>query len=82
MFKIMIHKPTMAKGTWMFYTEAVPVYDDDDETIIGQQVQVVETDNYEELTETYLNLLNKYTADSIKIVEDLDVQLIANVTNN
>ena len=80
MFKLMINKPGMAKGTYCFYTEVVTDVDEDTgETT--QRTVVFETDDLQDLSEKYLKLLKKYTGDQIKAVEDMTIDLIANIEN-
>ena len=40
-----------------------------------------ETDSLDELEAEYLKLLSKYTGEQIKVVEDMDVDLIGNIKN-
>ncbi len=81
MFKLMLHKPTMAKGSYVFYTKVVTDTNDDTGEITQKTVEF-ETDDLQELSEEYLKLLTKYTGEQIKVVEDMDVDLIANIKNN
>ncbi len=80
MFKLMIHKPTMAKGSYMFYTKVITDTDEDTGEVTQHTVEF-ETDDLQELAEEYLKLLSKYTGEQIKVVEDMDVDLIANIKN-
>lgn len=80
MFKIMLHKPSMAKGTYGFYTKIVSETNEETGEVTQHTVEF-ETDSLDELEAEYLKLLSKYTGEQIKVVEDMDVDLIANIKN-
>lgn len=58
MFKIMLHKPSMAKGSYVFYTKIVSETNE----LTGEVTQHTvdfETDSLDVLEEEYLKLLSK-----------------------
>ena len=82
MFKILLNKPNLPKGSWVFHTKTVLVSDPDEpEAPQTKETKIFEVGTAEELKDEYLSLLKTYTADQIKAIEDLDTDLEVTITN-
>lgn len=86
MYRVLIHKTGMAKDNYTFYaiTTTTPTLIDEDvqEVTLKKSTTVFETADLNVLAEEYKKLLNLYTADNIKPIDMLKVDLIADITDD
>ena len=81
MYQILIKKPQLPKDTFTFYSETTSTVNE--ETGEATKVTAIyKTDSLEELAKKYQSLLASYTTTEIKVVEDLDIDMIVNITDN
>ena len=81
MYKILIKKPQLPKDTFTFYSETTSTVNK--ETGEATKVTTIyKTDSLEELAKKYQSLLASYTTTEIKVVEDLDIDMIVNISDN
>ena len=81
MYKILIKKPQLPKDTFTFYSETTSTVNE--ETGEATKVTAIyETDNLTELAKKYQSLLASYTTTEIKVVEDLDINMVVNINDN
>ena len=81
MYKIVIKKPTMPKDCYVLYTETVTSVEEDSDKVTKTTI-TYETDNLDELSEKYKELLKIYTTSQILLIDELDIELIANITDS
>ena len=81
MYKILIKKPTMPKDCYGLYTETITDIETETDKVTKTTV-VYETDNLDELSEKYKELLKTYTTSQILLIDELDIELIANITDS
>lgn len=80
MYKILIKKAQMPKNTYSLYTETITEVNEETEAVT-KTTSIYETDSLDTLAEKYKELLNTYTTGQILVVDELDVNLIANITD-
>ena len=81
MYKILIKKPQLPKDTFTFYSETTSTINE--ETGEATKVTTIyETASLTNLAEKYQSLLASYTTTEIKVVEDLDIDMIVNISDN
>ena len=81
MYKILIKKPQLPKDTFTFYSETTSTINE--ETGEATKVTAIyETESLTDLAEKYQSLLASYTTTEIKVVEDLDIDMIVNINDN
>ena len=81
MYKILIKKPQLPKDTFTFYSETTSTVNEG----TGEATKVTaiyETDSLTDLAEKYQSLLASYTTTEIKVIEDLDIDMIVNISDN
>ena len=81
MYKILIKKPQLPKDTFTFYSETTPTVNKE----TGEATKVTAiygTDSLEELAKKYQSLLASYTTTEIKVIEDLDINMVVNISDN
>ena len=81
MYKILIKKPQLPKDTFTFYSETTSTINKE----TGEATKITAiygTDSLEELAKKYQSLLASYTTTEIKVIEDLDIDMIINITDN
>ena len=81
MYKILIKKSQLPKDTFTFYSETTSTVNDG----IGEVTKntaIYETDNLSDLANKYQDLLATYTTAEIKVVEDLDIDMVVNINDN
>lgn len=81
MYKILIKKPQLPKDTFTFYSETTSTVDDATEEVT-KTTAIYETDNLTDLAGKYQSLLATYTTTEMKVVEDLDIDMIINIKDN
>ena len=81
MYKILIKKPQLPKDTFTFYSETTSIVDEETEEVT-KKTAVFESDDLETVKEKYKTLLGTYTTAEMKVVQDLDVEMIINITDN
>ena len=80
MYKILIKKSQLPKDTFTFYSETTSTVND--ETGEGSKTTTIyETDNLSNLADKYQALLATYTTTEMKVVEDLDIDMIVNIND-
>lgn len=81
MYKILIKKPQLPKDTFTFYSETTSTINE--ETGEATKVTAIyETASLTNLAEKYKSLLASYTTTEIKVVEDLDIDMVVNISDN
>ena len=81
MYKILIKKPQLPKDTFTFYSETTSTINE--ETGEATKVTAIyETDSLTDLAKKYQSLLASYTTTEIKVIEDLDIDMIININDN
>lgn len=81
MYKILIKKPQLPKDTFTFYSETTSTINEE----TGEATKVTAiyaTDSLINLAEKYKSLLASYTTTEIKVVEDLDIDMVVNISDN
>ena len=81
MYKILIKKPQLPKDTFTFYSETTSTVNDETGEVTKVNA-IYETDSLEELAKKYQSLLASYTTTEIKVVEDLDINMVVNINDN
>ena len=81
MYKILIKKPQLSKDTFTFYSETTSTVDDEIGEV-SKTTAIYETDNLSNLADKYQALLAAYTTTEIKVVEDLDINMVVNINDN
>ena len=81
MYKILIKKPQLPKDAFTFYSETTSAVDDETSEIT-KATAIYETDNLSDLADKYQTLLATYTTTEMKVVEDLDIDMIVNINDN
>lgn len=81
MYKILIKKPQLPKDTFTFYSETTSIVDEETEEVT-KKTAIFESDDLETVKEKYKTLLSTYTTAEMKVVQDLDVEMIINITDN
>ena len=81
MYKILIKKPQLPKDTFTFYSETTSTVNDETSEVT-KTTAIYETDNLSDLADKYQALLATYTTAEIKVVEDLDIDMVVNINDN
>ena len=81
MYKILIKKPQLPKDTFTFYSETTSTVNDETSEVT-KTTAIYETDNLSDLADKYQALLATYTTAEIKVVEDLDIDMVVNIKDN
>ena len=81
MYKILIKKPQLPKDTFTFYSETTSTINDETEEV-SKTTAIYETDNLSDLADKYQTLLATYTTAEMKVVEDLDIDMVVNINDN
>lgn len=81
MYKILIKKPQLPKDTFTFYSETTSIVDEETEEVT-KKTAIFESDDLEAVKEKYKTLLETYTTTEMKVVQDLDIEMIINITDN
>lgn len=74
MYKLLVRNANLPKNTYSFYTVTEIEHDDEAETC-KKVTKVWQTSSVESLAEKYQELLATYNTDSIKAIQDLDVEM-------
>ena len=81
MYKILIKKPQLPKDTFTFYSETTSTVNDETGEVT-KTTAIYETNNLSNLADKYQALLATYTTAEIKVVEDLDIDMVVNINDN
>ena len=81
MYKILIKKPQLPKDTFTFYSETTSTVNEETGEVT-KVTAIYETDNLTDLAKKYQSLLASYTTTEIKVVEDLDIDMVVNINDN
>lgn len=81
MYKILIKKPQLPKDTFTFYSETTSTVNDETGEVT-KTTAIYETNNLSNLADKYQALLATYTTAEIKVVEDLDIDMVVNISDN
>ena len=81
MYKILIKKPQLPKDTFTFYSETTSTVNEGTGEVT-KVTAIYETDSLTDLAKKYQSLLASYTTTEIKVVEDLDIDMIVNISDN
>ena len=81
MYKILIKKPQLPKATFTFYSETTSAVDAELGAVTNTTA-IYETDSLSDLADKYQTLLATYTTTEMKVVEDLDIDMIVNINDN
>ena len=81
MYKILIKKPQLPKDTFTFYSETTSTVNDETGEV-SKTTAIYETNNLSDLADKYQALLATYTTAEIKVVEDLDIDMVVNIKDN
>ena len=81
MYKILIKKPQLPKDTFTFYSETTSTVNDETREVT-KTTAIYETNNLSDLADKYQALLATYTTAEIKVVEDLDIDMVVNISDN
>ena len=81
MYKILIKKPQLSKDTFTFYSETTSTVNDETSEVT-KTTAIYETDNLSDLADKYQALLATYTTAEMKVVEDLDIDMVVNINDN
>ena len=81
MYKILIKKPQLPKDTFTFYSETTSTVNDETGEVT-KTTAIYGTDNLSDLADKYQALLATYTTAEIKVVEDLDIDMVVNINDN
>lgn len=81
MYKILIKKPQLPKDTFTFYSETTSIVDEETEEVT-KKTAIFESDDLEAVKEKYKTLLETYTTTEMKVVQDLDIEMIINIIDN
>ena len=81
MYKILIKKPQLPKDTFTFYSETTSTVNEGTGEVT-KVAAIYETDSLTDLAKQYQSLLASYTTTEIKVVEDLDIDMIININDD
>ena len=81
MYKILIKKPQLPKDTFTFYSETTSTVNEGTGEVT-KVTAIYETDSLTDLAKKYQSLLASYTTTEIKVVEDLDIDMIININDD
>ena len=81
MYKILIKKLQLPKDTFTFYSETTSTVDEKSGEAT-KTTAIYETDNLSDLADKYQALLATYTTTEMKVVEDLDIDMVVNINDN
>ena len=81
MYKILIKKPQLPKNSFTFYTETISTVNEETDEVTKTTV-IYETDDLTTLAEKYQELLATYTTEEMKLIEDLEVEMVVSVNDN
>ena len=81
MYKILIKKPQLPKDTFTFYSETTSTVNEETGEV-SKTTAIYETDNLSNLADKYQTLLAIYTTTEMKVVEDLDINMVVNINDN
>ena len=81
MYKILIKKPQLPKDTFTFYSETTSTVNEETGEVT-KVTAIYKTDSLKELAKKYQSLLASYTTTEIKVIEDLDIDMIVNISDN
>ena len=81
MYKILIKKPQLPKDTFTFYSETTSTVNEETGEV-SKTTAIYETNNLSDLADKYQTLLATYTTAEMKVVEDLDIDMIVNIKDN
>lgn len=81
MYKILIKKPQLPKDTFTFYSETTSIVDEETKEVT-KKTAIFESDDLETVKEKYKTLLGTYTTAEMKVVQDLDVEMTIDITDN
>ena len=81
MYKILIKKPQLPKDTFTFYSETTSTVNEGTGEVT-KVTAIYETDSLTDLAKKYQSLLASYTTTEIKVIEDLDIDMIINISDN
>ena len=81
MYKILIKKPQLPKDTFTFYSETTSTVNEGTGEVT-KVTAIYETDSLTDLAKKYQSLLASYTTTAIKVVEDLDIDMIININDD
>ena len=81
MYKILIKKPQLPKDTFTFYSETTSTVNDETGEVT-KTTAIYETNILSDLADKYQALLATYTTAEIKVVEDLDIDMVVNISDN
>ena len=81
MYKILIKKPQLPKDTFTFYSETTSTVNEETGEVT-KVTAIYETDNLTDLAKKYQSLPASYTTTEIKVVEDLDIDMVVNINDN
>ena len=81
MYKILIKKPQLPKDTFTFYSETTSIVDEETEEVT-KKTAIFESDDLETVKEKYKTLLSTYTTTEMKVVQDLDIEMTIDITDN
>ena len=81
MYKILIKKPQLPKDTFTFYSETTSTVNDETGEV-SKTTAIYETNNLSDLADKYQALLATYTTAEMKVVEDLDINMVVNINDN
>ena len=81
MYKILIKKPQLPKDTFTLYSETTSTVNDETGEVT-KTTAIYETNNLSDLADKYQVLLATYTTTEMKVVEDLDIDMIVNINDN
>ena len=81
MYKILIKKTQLPIDTFTFYSETSSTVNDETGEVT-KTTAIYETDSLSDLANKYQALLATYTTAEIKVIEDLDIDMIVNINDN
>lgn len=81
MYKILIKKPQLPKNSFTFYTETISTVNEETDEVTKTTI-IYETDDLTTLAEKYQELLATYTTEEMKLVEDLEIEMVVSVNDN
>ena len=81
MYRILIKKPQLPKDTFTFYSETTSTVNDETSEVT-KNTAIYEINNLSDLADKYQTLLATYTTTEMKVVEDLDINMIVNINDN
>ena len=81
MYKILIKKPQLPKDTFTFYSETTSTVNEGTGEVT-KVTAIYETDSLTDLAKKYQSLLASYTTTKMKVIEDLDIDMIININDD